>query len=144
MCLTNDYENDLQNGSLGRLLSADQEAEDHLGLIKMDDKTEVLTLTKALLDNIQLGYAMTLHKTQGSQVPKVIIALDNSPLVDRSWIYTAITRAEQEVHIIGSKSVMRSAVIRNSAHHSRMSYLADLLTESAHAHQKAEEAECVV
>ena len=44
MCLTNDYENDLQNGSLGRLLSADQEAEDHLGLIKMDDKTEVLTL----------------------------------------------------------------------------------------------------
>ncbi len=110
----------------------------------MDDKTEVLTLTKALLDNIQLGYAMTLHKTQGSQVPKVIIALDNSPLVDRSWIYTAITRAEQEVHIIGSKSVMRSAVIRNSAHHSRMSYLADLLTESAHAHQKAEEAECVV
>ncbi len=115
-------------------MSADQEAEDHLGIIKMDDKTEALTLTKALLDNIRLGYAMTLHKTQGSQVPKVVIALDNSPLIDRSWIYTAITRAEQEVHIVGSRSVMKSAVVRESTHHSRMSYLVDLLTEqSAHA-----------
>ena len=141
MCLTNDYERDLQNGSLGRLVSADQEADDHLGLVKMDDKAEVITLTKSLLDNIQLGYAMTLHKTQGSQVPKVIIALENSPLIDRSWIYTAITRAEQEVHIVGSKSVMRSAVVRNSAHHNRMSYLVELLAERS---PKAEEAECVV
>jgi len=143
ICLKNDYDNDLQNGSLGRLVSADQEAEDHLGVIKMDDKTEPLTLTKALLDNIRLGYAMTLHKTQGSQVPKVIIALGNSPLIDRSWIYTAITRAEQEVHIVGSRSIMMSAVVRESAHHSRMSYLVNLLTEqNTHAQLQSEKSEC--
>jgi len=75
-----------------------------------------------------LGYAMTLHKTQGSQVPRVIIALSTSQLIDQSWIYTAITRSESEVHIVGARSTFEAAVVRDSAHHLRKTYLRELLT----------------
>ncbi|MCG9578178.1 ATP-binding domain-containing protein [Vibrio tubiashii] len=43
---------------------------------------------------MELGYAITLHKAQGSQFPRIIIALQNGRIVDRAWLYTAITRAE--------------------------------------------------
>jgi exodeoxyribonuclease V alpha subunit len=71
---------------------------------------------------------MTLHKTQGSQVPRVIIALSTSQLIDQSWIYTAITRSESEVHIVGARSTFEAAVVRDSAHHLRKTYLRELLT----------------
>ena len=45
----------------------------------------------------------TLHKTQGSQFPRIIIALQKGMIVDRAWLYTAITRAEREIHIIGTQ-----------------------------------------
>jgi exodeoxyribonuclease V alpha subunit len=50
---------------------------------------------------MQLGYAITLHKAQGSQFPRVIIALQKGKIVDRASLYTAVTRVESEHHIVG-------------------------------------------
>ena len=60
-----------------------------------------------LLDALELGYAMTLHKAQGSQFPRVIVLLKEGKVLDRSWLYTALTRAETEVHIIGDPAVFK-------------------------------------
>lgn len=122
----NDYDLGVQNGSLGRLISVEQ-SEDKLGLVQLDDTSETIDLYKTQLDNIQLGYAITLHKGQGSQFPRVIIALSNSKMVERSWLYTAITRSEAEVHIVGSHSKLLVAIQNESAHYARKTYLGQLL-----------------
>jgi len=126
----NDYDNDIQNGSLGKIVSTHQIDDGTFGLVMLDDTDETLPLTRTFLDTMKLGYAMTLHKTQGSQIPRVVIALENSPLVDRSWIYTGITRSEAEVHIVGSRSVFLSAIQRESAHHIRKTFLKELIDDA--------------
>ncbi|MBF4302828.1 ATP-binding domain-containing protein, partial [Vibrio anguillarum] len=102
----NHYEKGIQNGSLGTLTSV-KHSGDSYGEITLDtgDKIEV---TQSVLDCMELGYAITLHKAQGSQFPRIIIALQNGRIVDRSWLYTAITRAESEIHIVGSSDDMKS------------------------------------
>jgi exodeoxyribonuclease V alpha subunit len=65
------------------------------------DTGETIDLQGRLIDALSLGYGMTLHKAQGSDFGRVIVLLQDTKLLDRSWIYTAITRAVSEVHIIG-------------------------------------------
>lgn len=96
----NYYEKGIQNGSIGILTSVEA-SRDSYGEVTLDtgDKIEV---TRAVLDCMELGYAITLHKAQGAEFPRIIIALQRGLVVDRAWIYTAITRAESEIHIVGS------------------------------------------
>ena len=58
---------------------------------------------------MELGYAITLHKAQGSQFPRVIIALQKGRIVDRAWLYTAITRAGKEIHIVGLLMILNQS-----------------------------------
>lgn len=53
---------------------------------------------------------MTVHKAQGSQFPRVIVPVAKSRILDRSLIYTAITRASEQVVIVGDPEVLRKAV----------------------------------
>jgi exodeoxyribonuclease V alpha subunit len=76
---------------------------------------------------MKLGYAITLHKAQGSQFPRIIIALKKGRNVDRAWIYTAITRAEAEVHIVGRAIDFKQIVEAESHASKRNSFLAKLL-----------------
>lgn len=122
----NNYDAGVQNGSLGRLISV-QQSDKHFGIVKLDDRGEEIELTKALLDSLELGYAVTLHKAQGSQFPRVIVALSDSSMIDRAWLYTAITRAEVELHLVGTKQKMHHAIRSLSAHHTRQTHLAQLL-----------------
>jgi len=98
----------VQNGSLGRLISVGQDG-DVIGLVRLDTG-ETVEIEGALIDALGLGYALTLHKAQGSQFPRVIVILKEGRVVDRSWVYTAITRAETEVHIIGSSAAFQRVV----------------------------------
>ncbi|WP_150912537.1 AAA family ATPase [Marinobacter halotolerans] len=95
----------VQNGSLGKLISVDQD-EDIVGVVKLDTGATV-DIAGDLLDAIELGYAMTLHKAQGSQFSRVIVLLKEVKILDRSWLYTALTRAETEVHIIGTSELFK-------------------------------------
>jgi len=125
MFTQNLYEKGIQNGSLG-FLSSVQRAVDSFGDVTLDtgEKVEV---NQAVLDSMELGYAITLHKAQGSQFPRVIIALSKGKIVDRAWLYTAITRAENEVHIVGSAEDMRSITEAQSNSQLRNSYLVEML-----------------
>lgn len=88
------------------------------------DKVEI---TQSILDCMWLGYAITLHKAQGSQFPRIIIALQKGKIVDRAWLYTAITRAESEIHIVGSTADFKAITERPSNVHHRNSFLVNLL-----------------
>lgn len=123
----NDYQREIQNGLLGKLTSVKQD--DHFkGAVSLDDGRQIY-IDDDLLEQVELGYAITLHKAQGSQFPRIIIALHKGRILDRAWLYTAITRAENEVHIVGDKSVFASA-IRGLSHTTlRNSYLSILLNK---------------
>ncbi|MFQ1878725.1 AAA family ATPase [Aeromonas veronii] len=121
----NNYEKGIQNGSLGTLTRAVGAGDDY-GVVELDTGESVY-VTQSLLDCMRLGYCITLHKAQGSQFPRIIIALQKGRIVDRAWLYTAITRAEHEVHIVGSTAEFAAITKAPSNAHNRNSYLHDLL-----------------
>lgn len=114
ICLANDWEKNLQNGSLGTLMSVESPVADYppgqvLGRILWDDG-EQRELTPDLLPNLELAYAITIHKSQGSQFRRVIIPVTKSRLLDRTLLYTAVTRAEKQVILVGDVAAAKAAV----------------------------------
>tara|TARA_R110002167_G_scaffold362021_2_gene580875 strand:- start:1047 stop:3209 length:2163 start_codon:yes stop_codon:yes gene_type:complete len=121
----NNYDKGVQNGSLGILTSVEPTS-DKYGEVTLDTG-EVIEVDQPILDCMELGYAITLHKAQGSQFPRIIIAFQKGRIVDRAWLYTAITRAENEVHIVGNADDFKGIVEQQSNSHKRNSYLLELL-----------------
>ena len=123
----NNYDSGIQNGTLGTLISS-AATEKSFGVVRLDIGSEI-GITQAIQESMELGYCITLHKAQGSQFPRVIIALKPGRIVDRAWLYTAITRAESEVHIVGSASDLTAITQKPSLAHRRLSYLGYLLSD---------------
>jgi exodeoxyribonuclease V alpha subunit len=123
----NNEDADVQNGSLGCLISVEQTSSEYVGLVKLSDDEKIINLTPTLLQSLELGYAITLHKAQGSQFPRCIIALSAISLVDRAWLYTALTRAEAEIHIVGPESKLKHAIKNVSNASLRQTNLVHLL-----------------
>ena len=114
ICLINDWEKYLQNGSLGVIVSVEPPERDatpgkHLGVIRWDDGQE-RDLTPDLLPYLELAYAITIHKAQGSQFPRIIVPVRHSRLLDRTLLYTAITRAQKQVILVGDVAAAKAAV----------------------------------
>jgi exodeoxyribonuclease V alpha subunit len=124
----NHYDKGIQNGSLGTLTSVESSGESY-GEVTLDTG-DMVEVTQSVLDCMELGYAITLHKAQGSQFPRIIIALQKGKIVDRAWLYTAITRAEAEIHIVGSSDELRGITEAHSNSHKRNSYLVELLRQN--------------
>jgi exodeoxyribonuclease V alpha subunit len=114
ICTRNYWDLGIQNGSMGRLVTVG-DAADALGEVEWDDGV-VRKITIELLDDLELGYALTVHKAQGSQWSRVIVCLPaKSKMVDRSMVYTAITRTRKQVVILGKQSHVRDVVKREKA-----------------------------
>jgi exodeoxyribonuclease V alpha subunit len=120
LCTRNFWDRDLQNGSLGRIIERedarapdanDDESDQALGWVLWDDDRERL-LKLDMLDDLELGYAITVHKAQGSQWPRVIIPVMRNRLLDRTLLYTALTRGQRQVLLVGDESAARTAVER--------------------------------
>lgn len=126
----NNYEAGVQNGSLGTLISVEKK-EGHYGIVQMDDcegeDNEFVPLTKELLLSLKAAYAIELHKVQGSQFPRLIVALTPGRKLDRVWLYTSVTRAGHEIHIVGPKAKMISAIKKVSNVNKRQTNLVNLL-----------------
>ncbi len=84
----------------------------------------------ALLDELELAYAITIHKSQGSEYPAVVIPLLSGPrqLYNRNLLYTAVTRAKRCVTLVGSDQVFQE-MIRNTNEQRRNTSLAERIRE---------------
>lgn len=101
------------------------------------DEGRRVTYPFSLLDELELSYAVTIHKSQGSEYPAVIMPLLNGPrmLFNRNLLYTGITRAKSCVTILGSSQTVREMIAnesenrRHTSLNVRIEEIADLLEE---------------
>ncbi|MGF0031883.1 SF1B family DNA helicase RecD2 [Bariatricus sp. SGI.154] len=98
-------------------------------IVEYDEKRRV-KYPYELLDELELAYAITIHKSQGSEYPAVVIPLLQGPrqLYHRNLLYTAVTRARHCVTLVGSDSVFQE-MIRNTNEQDRNTSLAERIRE---------------
>ena len=117
----------LFNGDIGRIVSIDKEADT---VTIVFDETRHAVYDRKQLMNIELAYAVTVHKSQGSEYPAVVMPMFNGPhmLMNRNLLYTAVTRARKCVCMVGLPRVFEE-MERNEDEHKRLSGLRDRITE---------------
>ena len=111
MQLRNNYEKEIFNGDMGIIIGSDQEN----NALQVSMNNKIIYYDVNDLDEITLAYAVTVHKSQGSEYPCVILPLTTSHFVmlQRNLLYTAVTRAQRLMIIIGTKNALNIAVNNN-------------------------------
>jgi exodeoxyribonuclease V alpha subunit len=129
MQLRNNYEKMVFNGDIGRVVDCDPSA----GTLTVRFDFEV-EYERSELDEITLAYAVTVHKSQGSEFPCVVMPIltQHYIMLYRNLLYTAITRAEKLVVLVGTKRAVGIAV-RNIRTDQRFSSLSERLSEAMSA-----------
>ena len=99
------------NGDIGTVIFIDPAEEEMV--VSFDDKEA--TYTGDMLDELEHAWAVTVHKSQGSEYPFVIVPMYNAPplLLIRNLLYTAVTRARRMVILVGREDVIRTMVDNN-------------------------------
>ena len=115
------------NGDMGRVLEINETAST---LVVEYDEHRRVTYPFSMLEELELCYAVTIHKSQGSEYPAVVIPLLGGPrmLFNRNLLYTGITRAKNCVTILGSSDTVRS-MIDNVSENRRYTALRERILE---------------
>ena len=123
----NDYDKDVFNGDIGQIVKIDSVEREVT--IRFDQREVVYDFGE--LDEIALAYAITIHKSQGSEFPAVVIPLATQHylLLQRNLVYTGITRGKKLVVLIGQRKALAMAV-RNNKTESRFTGLLSRLRMS--------------
>ncbi len=127
----NNYARGVANGEIGRVIRVDPGGPE----LQVEFETAfgpwTVTYRGPELDELDLAYALTIHKSQGSDYPAVVIVAvrDHLPLLDRRLLYTAITRARRWCLIVAEPGVLAEVVRTEQARH-RHTALADRLRTS--------------
>jgi exodeoxyribonuclease V alpha subunit len=123
----NNYEKDVYNGDIGTVISMDREVQE----LKVDFEGKVVSYDFNELDELILAYAISVHKSQGSEYPVVVMPIltQHYLLLQRNLLYTAITRGKKLVYLVGTRKAL-SIAIRNDTPHRRYTLLAERLREA--------------
>lgn len=102
------------NGNIGVVKNIDIDA--NTIAVDFQDIPGIMILPKKNWRDLELGYAITCHKAQGSQCKKVIVGLDFGSFIQlsREWAYTAMTRAIDKCYMVAQNNALRYAVSKNS------------------------------
>lgn len=108
MQLRNNYDKGIYNGDLGRITDIDRKE----GKVHVDFYDKTVEYNDDELDEISLAYATSIHKSQGSEYPVVVIPLHMSHymMLHRSILYTAVTRGKKRVVLVGSRRALAMAI----------------------------------
>jgi exodeoxyribonuclease V alpha subunit len=125
MQIRNNYDKDVYNGDIGRIRSIDREN----GEIRVEFDGRRTTYSFSELEELVHAYAVTIHKSQGSEYPAVVFPLltQHFMMLQRNLLYTAVTRARKLVVIVGSKKALAIAV-KNDRMQSRFTLLKERLS----------------
>jgi exodeoxyribonuclease V alpha subunit len=111
----NDYASELFNGDVGVVAPRSSDPGERLAVhFRTRDPSDVRTVALSRLPEHETAYALSVHKSQGSEFAEVALVLPSrpSPLLTRELVYTAVTRARRRVTIYGSEAVLRTAIGR--------------------------------
>ena len=127
MQLKNDYDRDVFNGDVGRVIERDDQGE---LIVRFDDRE--VRCTKAQARQLALAYCATIHKAQGSEYPAVVLPVltEHFVMLQRNLLYTGITRARKLVVLVGQRRAIETAV-GNDTPRQRLGFLADRLRQAA-------------
>ena len=116
----NDYDKEVFNGDIGQIVKIDPLEREVT--VRFDQREVVYDFGE--LDEVSLAYAITIHKSQGSEFPAVVIPLatQHYMLLQRNLVYTGITRGKRLVVLIGQRKALAMAV-RNHRTENRWSGL---------------------
>jgi exodeoxyribonuclease V alpha subunit len=131
MQVENDYDKDVYNGDLGVVSRIDMEE----GELVADFDSREITYGFGELDELVLAYATTIHKSQGSEYPAVVIPLSTQhyPMLQRNLVYTGVTRGKRLVVLVGQRKALAIAV-KGARTRRRWSKLREWLSGSARPH----------
>ena len=121
MQLKNDYDKGVFNGDIGVIAGIDAE-----NIVRVDFEGRFATYERGELDQLAHAYAVSIHKSQGSEYPAVVIPVSTQHymMLQRSLLYTAVTRGKKLVVLVGSKRAVSMAV-RNADAKRRYTWFAE-------------------
>jgi exodeoxyribonuclease V alpha subunit len=124
MQIENDYEREVYNGDIGSIADVDPDAGEVV--VTFDGRSVVYGFGE--LDVLVPAYAATIHKSQGSEYPGVVIPVltQHYPMLQRNLLYTGVTRGKKLVVVVGQKKALAIAV-RNGSGRRRWSKLSEWL-----------------
>lgn len=124
MQISNNYESDVFNGDIGRITAIN--IEDKTLSVKFDAR--IVAYEWSDLDQLVLAYAISIHKSQGSEYPAVVIPIltQHYIMLQRNLLYTGITRARKLVVLVGTRRAVYIAVKNNAVQHRYTSLAARL------------------
>ena len=128
MQIRNNYEKDVYNGDIGRISSVD--TQEKCLVVRYDDR--MVGYDWEELDEIVAAYAISIHKSQGSEYPAVVIPImvQHYMLLQRNLIYTGVTRGKRLVVLVGEPRALAMA-IKNNRMQKRFTWLAHRLGASS-------------
>jgi len=129
MISRNDYARQLFNGDLGLMLP-ESGTKGRLSVFFRDGATKLRQISPYVLPEHETAFAMTVHKSQGSEYDRVFLFLPDadSPVLNRELLYTGITRARRSLTVCGRKEILAAALSRKVSRYSA-------LTEKIWKHQ---------
>jgi exodeoxyribonuclease V alpha subunit len=112
----NNYDLDVFNGDIGVIAALD--ATEQILTVRFEDGRDV-AYDFAILDELALAYALSVHKSQGGEYRAVVLPLimQHGPMLERNLLYTAVTRARELVVLAGDRRAIAAAVATASAQH---------------------------
>jgi len=130
--LENDYERNIFNGDTGSIVEIDRDIAGHAVRTHVDFGGTIQTFEGRSLTNLALAYALTIHKSQGSEYQAVVIPVTTShyAMLKRTLLYTGVTRAKRLCILVGTKKAMQRALDEEDAA-ARVTTLADAIREEA-------------
>jgi len=128
MQIENDYDKEVYNGDIGYIVDVDPETDE----LEASFDGRSVNYRLGELDTLVPAYAATIHKSQGSQYPAVIIPVmtQHYPMLQRNLLYTGLTRGKRLVVLVGQKKAIAIAV-RNASGRRRWSKLDEWLRVDA-------------
>lgn len=129
MQIKNNYDKEVFNGDLGRIIKIDEEGRILVAFAEPGQDREVIYQSQDL-EELSLAYALSVHKSQGSEFSAVVmpVTTQHYVMLQRNLLYTAVTRAKKLLVLVGTKQALNIA-IRNNRAMARYSRLADRLME---------------
>lgn len=127
MQIENDYDKEIYNGDVGFVCAIDPDA----GEITIDFDGRPVVFLFGELDQVVLAYAVTIHKSQGSEYPVIVVPMmtQHYAMLQRNLLYTAVTRGKRLVILVGQKKAVAIAV-KNASGRRRLTRLRQWLVSN--------------